>query len=75
MLRAQKEIYDDMEEEDWPRFRDSDLFVKAAQDLRPNAHLAAGLASSVGSLARRDAAFRQSHDRGGATADGSLHKA
>ncbi|EST05067.1 Phox homologous domain protein [Kalmanozyma brasiliensis GHG001] len=51
VLHAQKEIYEDMEVEDWPRFRDSELFVKAAQDLGPNAHLAAGLASSVGSLA------------------------
>ncbi|KAJ9479629.1 Structural protein MDM1 [Pseudozyma hubeiensis] len=51
VLRAQRQIYDDMEEEDWPSFRGSDLFLKAAQDLRPNPHLAAGLASSVGSLA------------------------
>ncbi|CBQ73580.1 conserved hypothetical protein [Sporisorium reilianum SRZ2] len=50
VLHAQKEIYEEMEEEDWPSFRESDLFVKAAQDLRPNPHLAAGLASSVGSL-------------------------
>ena len=50
VLLAQREIYDEMEEEDWPSFRQSDLFVKAAQDLLPNPHLAAGLASSVGSL-------------------------
>ena len=57
VLRAQKQIYDEMEEEDWPSFRESDLFVKAAQDLRPNAHLAAGLASSVGSLAAESQPF------------------
>lgn len=50
VLRAQRQIYDEMEEEDWSSFRESDLFVKAAQDLNPNPHLAAGLASSVGSL-------------------------
>ncbi|SPO26362.1 uncharacterized protein UTRI_03951 [Ustilago trichophora] len=50
VLRAQRQIYEEMEEEDWISFRESDLFVKAAQDLHPNPHLAAGLASSVGSL-------------------------
>lgn len=57
VLRAQKEIYEEMEEEDWPSFRQSDLFLKAAQDLHPNAHLAAGLASSVGSLAAEPSGF------------------
>lgn len=57
VLRAQKQIYNEMEEEDWPSFRQTDLFVKAAQDLRPNPHLAAGLASSVGSPAAEPQPF------------------
>ncbi len=59
VLRAQRQVYDEMEEEDWPSFRNSDLFVKAVQDLRPNAHLAAGLASSVGSLTADPPSFAQ----------------
>ncbi|KAJ1018956.1 hypothetical protein NDA16_004759 [Ustilago loliicola] len=62
VLRAQRQVYDEMEEEDWPSFRESELFVKAAQDLRPNPHLAAGLASSVGSLGTDMQPFVQSRD-------------
>ncbi|KAI3475140.1 hypothetical protein L1887_63501 [Cichorium endivia] len=50
VLRAQKQVYQEIEDEDWPSFREGNLFIKAAQDLNPNPHLAAGLASSVGSL-------------------------
>lgn len=62
VLRAQRQVYDEMEEEDWPSFRESELFVKAAQDLRPNPHLAAGLASSVGSLGTDMQPYAQTTD-------------
>ncbi|SNX85052.1 uncharacterized protein MEPE_03761 [Melanopsichium pennsylvanicum] len=71
VLRAQQQMYDEMEEEDWPSFRESDLFVKAAQDLRPNPHLAAGLASSVGSIAAHAQIFAQSKP---SDAQESLHR-
>ena len=62
VLRAQRQVYDEMEEQDWPSFRQSELFVKAVQDLRPNPHLAAGLASSVASLGADMQPFVQSKD-------------
>ncbi|KAJ1600318.1 hypothetical protein NDA14_006081 [Ustilago hordei] len=62
VLRAQRQVYDEMEEQDWPSFRQSELFLKAAQDLLPNPHLAAGLASSVASLGADMQPFVQSKD-------------
>ncbi|EPQ26901.1 uncharacterized protein PFL1_05536 [Pseudozyma flocculosa PF-1] len=50
VLRAQQQVYREMEEDDWPAFKRSDLFLKAIQDLTPGPDLSAGLASSVTSL-------------------------
>ncbi|KAN0065083.1 tRNA (guanine-N(7)-)-methyltransferase (tRNA(m7G46)-methyltransferase) [Thecaphora frezii] len=50
VLRAQQQVYREMEEDDWPAFKRSDLFLNAAQDLMPDPDLSAGLASSVTSL-------------------------
>ncbi len=61
VLRAQKQVYQEIEDEDWPSFREGNLFIKAAQDLNPNPHLAAGLASSVGSLSAEPQPRLHSH--------------
>ncbi|PWZ00131.1 hypothetical protein BCV70DRAFT_200292 [Testicularia cyperi] len=62
VLKAQKEVLEEMQDEDWPLFKKSDLFLKAVQDLSPNPVLTAGLASSVAAAANNDMAIQSSRD-------------